>query len=248
MVATAITLLAGACGGSTPSAAPPPQTAAAPQVDASTAATIVAAALFEGKAPPAGMVRLDADPKCITEAGASQRASDQILLADGRRLQNVFVYIKSGLGRYTFPIPSEPVVLDQRQCRYAPRVFGIRAGQPLVIRNSDPLLHNVRADGRINQPFNIGQPQGGMSFTRVFTTSEVMVPITCDVHAWMRAFAGVMDDPFFGVTDASGRVSIAGVPPGTYTLEAWHETLGTATQQVTVGARESKDVSFTFTR
>ena len=247
MAAATFTLLLAACDGSAPPA-PPPSQAAAPQIDASAAATISAVAVFEGTPPPAAMVRLDADPKCVTEAGASARVSDEVQLDEGHHLQNVFVYLKDGLGRYTFPIPADPVVLDQRQCRYSPRVFGIRVGQPLVIRNSDPLLHNVRAGGQFNQPFNVGQPQGGMSFTRVFATSEVMVPIKCDVHAWMRASAGVVDHPFFGVTDGAGRVSIAGLPPGTYTVEAWHDTLGTTTQQVTVGAKETTDVTFTFTR
>lgn len=247
IVAVATALVAAACGSSTPAPPPQAQTTVVPKIDAASAATIRAAATFEGT-PPVGMVRLDADPKCVQQAGASQRTSDDVLVGDGHALQNVFVSIKDGLGRAAFPVPTDPVVLDQRQCRYVPRVFGIRAGQPLVIRNSDPLLHNVRADGQINQPFNVGQPQGGMTFTRVFTTSEVMVPIKCDVHAWMRAYAGVVDHPFFGVTDASGRASITGIPPGTYTVEAWHETLGTTTQQITMGAGESKDVTFTFSR
>jgi hypothetical protein len=234
-----------ACGGSTPTSAPAP---AGKAIDPSTTSTITATVSFDGDPPKPAMVRLDGDPKCVAENGSSERPSDDIMLGDGKSLQNVFVYVKDGLGDYAFPIPKEPVVLDQLKCRYTPRVLGIRTGQPLAIRNSDPLLHNVRADGKHNQPFNMGHPIQGTSFNRTFSTTEVMVPFRCDVHAWMRAWVGVLDHPFFGVSGANGRVTLAGLPPGTYTIEAWHETLGTKTQPITVGAKESKDVAFTFAR
>jgi plastocyanin len=194
------------------------------------------------------MIRLDGDSKCVAQNGVSERAAEELVLGEGQSLQNVFVYVKDGLGNYVFPVPKGPAVLDQQKCRYTPRVFGIRAGQALSVLNSDPLLHNVRADPTINQPFNMGQPLQGVSFTRTFATREVMVPFKCDVHAWMRAWVGVLDHPFFGVSDAAGRVSLSGLPPGTYTIDAWHETLGTKSQQVAVGAKETKDVAFTFTR
>jgi hypothetical protein len=235
-----------ACGGSTPAT-----TAVAPAgkaVDPSTVSTITATVTFDGDAPRPEMVRLDGDPKCVAENGSAERPSEDIMLGSGKSLQNVFVYVKNGLGDYAFPIPKEPVVLDQLKCRYTPRVLGIRTGQPLAIRNSDPLLHNVRADGKLNQPFNMGHPIQGTTFNRTFPTSEVMVPFRCDVHAWMHAWVGVLDHPFFGVSGANGRVTIAGLPPGTYTVEAWHEKLGSKTQQITLGAKDSKDVAFTFAR
>jgi hypothetical protein len=240
-----ILALTTACGGSTP-ASPAKPTGRA--VDPATVSTITATVTFDGEAPKPEMVRLDGDPKCVAENGASERPAEDIILGDGKSLQNVFVYVKDGLGDYAFPMPTEPVVLDQLKCRYTPRVLGIRAGQPLAIRNSDPLLHNVRADGKINQPFNMGHPIQGTTFNRTFATSEVMVPFRCDVHAWMHAWVGVLDHPFFGVTGPNGRVTLAGLPPGTYTVEAWHEKLGTKTQQITVAAKDSKDVAFTFTR
>jgi hypothetical protein len=129
-----------------------------------------------------------------------------------------------------------------------PRVLGVRVGQPLSIRNSDPLLHNVRASGTINQGFNLSTPLEGVSFTRTFATKEVMVPFKCDVHAWMTAYVGVLDHPYFGTTAPDGKVVLGNLPPGTYTIEAWHETLGAKTQQVTIAAKESKDVAFTFAR
>lgn len=243
----ALTLVIGtlACGGSTPA---PPPAAAGPVVDPATAATVTVTVAFEGAAPAPVMMRLDGDPKCVAEVGAGERVDESILLGNGQALQNVFVYVNDGLGGYTFPIPAEPVLLDQDKCRYTPRVLGVRVGQPLAIRNSDPLLHNVRADGKINQGFNMSTPLEGVSFNRTFATREVMVDFKCDVHAWMRAFVGVLEHPYFGTTGQDGRVVLANLPPGTYTIAAWHEQLGVKSQQVTVGAKEAKDVSVTFAR
>ena len=234
-----------ACGSDSSS---PPPPAAGPAVDPSTAGTVTAIVTFEGTPPAPAMMRLDGDPKCVTENGARDRADESLVVGQNQALQNVFVYVKDGLGAYGFPIPNEPVVLDQDKCRYVPRVLGVRAGQPLSIKNSDPLLHNVRANGTINQGFNLSTPLEGVSFQRTFATKEVMVPFKCDVHGWMTAFVGVLDHPYFGTTAGDGKVVLGNLPPGTYTIEAWHETLGTRTQQVTIASKESKDVAFTFAR
>ena len=117
----------------------------------------------------------------------------------------------------------------------------MQVGQQLVIRNSDPLLHNVRADGKINQPFDVGTPIQGMEVKKTFATREVMVPFKCHVHSWMKAYVGVLEHPYFAVTDGSGHFTIPKLPPGTYTIEIWHERFGTQTQQVTVGAKDAKD-------
>ena len=218
-----------------------------PAVDPAEAATITVTVRFEGTVPTAAMMRLDGDPKCVTEIGAGTRADESLVVQDGA-LQHAFVYIKDGIRGRAFPVPTEPVVLDQDKCRYTPRVLGVRVGQPLQIRNSDPLLHNVRSQAEINQPFNMSTPVEGMKFDHVFATREIMVPFKCDVHAWMTAFVGVVEHPYFATTAADGRVVLNNVPPGTYTIEAWHETLGTKSEQVAVAAKDSKDVSFTFAR
>jgi plastocyanin len=234
-----------ACGGNS---SPAPAAPAGPAVDPATAGTVTATVKFEGAAPAPQMQRLEGDPKCVAENGAPERADESLVVADNQTLQNVFVYVKDGLGAFGFPVPAEPVVLDQDKCRYTPRVLGVRVGQPLSIRNSDPLLHNVRANGQINQGFNMSTPLEGVSFQRTFATREVMVPFKCDVHAWMTAYVGVLDHPYFGTTAADGTVVLANLPAGTYTIEAWHEMLSTRTQQVTIAAKESKDVAFTFAR
>jgi len=240
----AVALAAAACGGSTP-----PAEAPAPSgIDPATAAMVTGRVRFDGPAPEREILRIDGDRNCVTLNGSSEQPGESILLGENNTLQNVFVYVKDGLGRQSFPVPSAPVVIDQQKCRYVPRVVGIRVGQPLEIRNGDPLLHNVRSASEINQPFNQGQPVQGMKFSHTFTTREVMMPIKCDVHAWMNAYVGALEHPYFAVTAEAGTFQLPDLPPGTYTIEAWHERLGVQTQQVTVGPRETKDVVFTFAR
>jgi plastocyanin len=209
--------------------------------------TLAGRVVLDGTPPPAEVIRLDGDPKCVSLAGGEERRTEYFVTGEDHTLQNVFVYVKEGLPARTYPVPAQPVVLDQQGCRYVPRVLGVQVGQQLMIRNSDPLLHNVRADSQINQPFDVGTPVQGMEINRTFTTREVMVPVKCNVHAWMNAYVGVLDHPFFAVTDASGRFSIPNLPPGTYTIETWHEQLGTREQQITVEATETTDLTIGYT-
>lgn len=231
---------AAACGGPAQPAAP----SSAPPATTDTA-VVSGKVTFTGTAPPAATIRLDGDKTCVELNQGNLRQVSEILPGDGNTLQNVFVYVKEGLNSRAYPPPAGPVVLDQKRCEYLPRVLGVQVGQVLEIRNSDPLLHNIRADAQINQGFNQGQPVP-MSSTKTFATKEVMVPIKCDVHGWMRAYIGVVDHPFFAVTGGDGAFALKNLPAGTYTVEAWHETLGTRSAQVTIGAGETKDVALTF--
>jgi hypothetical protein len=125
-------------------------------------------------------------------------------------------------------------------------VFGMRVNQPLTIINSDPTLHNIHALPKSNKEFNNGQPIQGMKMTHTWEAKEVMVPFKCDVHGWMNAYVGVLDHPYFSVTSKDGKFDLKTVPPGTYTIEAWHEKLGAMTQSVTLGPKETKEITFTF--
>jgi plastocyanin len=241
-IAVAAALLLAACS-NPPESAPTTNLAA---VDPATVGAVTGTIVVEGTVPPAEIIRLDADPKCVDLAAGEERRAESIVLGDDNALQNVFVYVKDGLPGRLYPIPSETVVLDQQKCRYVPRVLGIQVGQALTIRNSDPLLHNVRSEGAINEPFDIGTPVQGVEVKRTFVTREVMVPFKCNVHAWMNAYVGVLEHPFFAVSDGKGRFALQQLPPGTYTIEIWHERFGTQTQEVTVTAQETKDLTFTF--
>ena len=224
-----------------PRQAPP---ADARRVDPATASKIGGRVTVEGQLPANPVLKVGGDTVC-------ERAHKDGLVADtyvseNGGLGNVFVYVKSGLDKYYFEVPTGPVTLDQAGCIYKPHVFGVRVGQNVEFVNSDPTSHTVHAMPNANQEFNFSQPIQRQKDTRFFTAPEVMVRFKCDLHNWMSAYAGVLDHPYFAVTGPAGHFELKDVPAGTYTIEAWHEKLGTQTQTVTLGEKDSKDVSFTF--
>jgi plastocyanin len=248
-IALATTL---ACGGSqetsSTSAKPesPSATPAGQKVDSATAGDVKGVAMLDGAAPKNEAIKMNADPVCVKANTTPQAQETYMVSADGKNLGNVFVYVKDGLGNYAYDAPTGSVTIDQMGCRYHPHVFGIRVGQTLEIKNSDPTLHNIHALPMGNKEFNTGQPIQGMITKHTFDNKEVMVPFKCDVHGWMNAYVGVLDHPFFAVTDKDGKFSLKGLPPGTYTIEAWHEKGGRQTAMVTLGAKDTKEANFTF--
>jgi plastocyanin len=238
--------VAAACGGTSQQATPAAtaQPAAAP-VDAATAGSITGRVILDGAAPKNAPIKMDADPAC-TSAAPTPQTQETFMVGDGGALQNVFVYVKDGLGSRKFPVPTGAVTVDQQSCRYHPHVLGIMIGQPLEMVNSDATVHNIHSTSTANAEFNVGEPVQGMKMSHTFTAREIMVPLKCDVHPWMNAYVGVLDHPYFAVTGADGRFDLRTLPPGTYAIEAWHEKLGTATQSVTIGEKETKDITFTF--
>ncbi|PYQ77803.1 MAG: hypothetical protein DMG01_13650 [Acidobacteria bacterium] len=239
-----------ACGGgkeaSNTSAEPGGAASGGEKVDTATAGEVKGSVAVDGTVPKNDAIKMNADPVCVRENTTPQFQETYEVGSDGKALANVFVYVKDGLGNYSYDAPTDKPTIDQKNCRYHPHVFGMRVGQPLEIVNSDPTLHNIHALPKNNQEFNNGQPIQGMKMTHTFTAKEIMVPFKCDVHSWMNAYVGVLDHPYFAVSDKDGKFDLKTLPPGTYTIEAWHEKLGTATQQVTIGPKETKEITFTF--
>ena len=227
-------------GGGGDAAAP-----AAPAFDPATAGDVSGMVMLDGEMPAAEELTMNSDPVCAMNA-TNTMSSTFVVGANGH-LGNVFVYVKEGLEGQSFPAPTGMVTIDQQGCRYTPHVFGMRVGQTLEITNSDPTLHNIHASPTANDEFNMGQPIQGMRFERTFDSPEIMVPFRCDVHSWMNAYVGVLDHPYFATTAEDGLFDISTLPPGDYVLEAWHEQLGTQTQNVTVATGQTAEVSFTFT-
>lgn len=233
--ATATTATSAAAG--TPAAAP-----AAPV--SADAATLTGVVKLEAAAPKMPAIQMSADPYCQSQH--STPATDEEVVVDGQGdLANVFVYVKNISGN--FPAPSTHVMLDQKGCQYRPHVNAVMVGQPLDIRNDDATLHNVHAMPAVNAQFNEGQPVQGMVSTKKFDKPELTpFKVKCDVHGWMKSYMAVMPHPFYSVSQMNGTYTIANLPPGNYTIVAWHEKYGSQEQQVTVGAKESKQLNFTF--
>jgi plastocyanin len=249
-----ILCLSAACGGGgeqkdTDSAAAAPAAggaAAAPGGGGPTGSATVSGTIHFAGTPPANPTIDMTEEQACASKYTSPPVDSQYVVSNGG-LGNVFVYVKSGLpAGATYATPAEPVVVDQNGCEYRPRVFGVQVGQTIEIRNSDPLLHNIKAVPTANRGFNISQPTAGMKTTRTFNTAEVMVPLQCNVHGWMKAYVGVVAHPFFAVSSADGKFEIKNLPAGTYEIEAWHEKAGTQTMTVTVGDGETKTADFNF--
>ena len=208
------------------------------------AATVGGLVKFEGAPAKMAPVQMGADPFCQSQH-PTPAIDEEVTVGAGGELANVLVYVKNAPGNY--PAPSNAALLDQKGCKYIPHVSAVQVGQPVQIRNSDATLHNVHAMPAVNKQFNEGQPIQGMVATKKFDKPE-MTPfrIKCDVHGWMKSFMAVLPHPYHGVSQMNGSFTIANLPPGNYTLVAWHEKYGQQEQPVTVGAKEQKQVTFTF--
>ncbi|MBV9087285.1 MAG: carboxypeptidase regulatory-like domain-containing protein [Acidobacteriaceae bacterium] len=215
------------------------QVAATP-IDPNTAATVSGDVKFDGTAPKPQKIDMSQDPAC---KGTNETETVEV---DNGKLGNVFVYVKDGLGDRNFAPPKDAVTIDQNGCRYHPHVLGVMAGQPVTITNSDNTTHNIHPSPKDNREWNESQPPKGAPLSKEFARPEVLIPVKCNQHPWMKMFIGVSKSPFFAVTDKNGKYELKGLPPGTYTIAAVHEKLGEKDQQVTVGAKDSKTVDFTF--
>jgi len=213
------------------------------------AAEITGKVTLKGTPPPERKIEFDAT--CGKLHSKDTFTRHYVVAPDGG-LANVFVYLKAGPAGKTYTPPAETPLLDQVNCMYEPYVMGVMANQKFKIKNSDPLMHNVHATPKApgNKEFNIGQPVKDMVTEKSFPAREVLVRFKCDVHAWMFAYVGVMDHPYFAVTDKEGKFKLpTDLPAGTYTVVAYHlKTHGTTeglTQEVTVADGDKKEVNFT---
>ncbi|MCU1265126.1 MAG: hypothetical protein JWM21_1444 [Acidobacteria bacterium] len=214
--------------------------------------SISGAVAYEGTPPPAKKIDASADPVCAKNANLE---TEENVVKDGK-LANVFVYIKDGtladgtkITGLSFDVPSTEVPLDQNGCHYVPHVSGAQVGQKLKITNSDPTQHNIHFTPKNNDDWNQSQPNGAPPMTHEFKRAEVLVPVKCNQHPWMKAYVGVTKHPYFAITKADGTFEIKDVPPGKYTVVAWHEGPGNGTEktlQVTVPASGAAKADFSF--
>ena len=213
---------------------------AATPIDPATAASVSGTVKLDGAAPKPVKIDMAQDPAC---KGANMSEN---VVASGGDLANVFVYVKEGLGNRTFDVPKEPVTLDQSGCRYHPHVLGVMANQDVKIVNSDPTTHNIHPTPKDNREWNESQPPSTAPLNKNFAREEIMLPVKCNQHPWMKMYINVTKSPFYAVTGADGKFEIKGLPPGDYTLAFVHEKLGEQDQKVTLAAKDSKTVDETF--
>src|SRR5579884_1492158 len=199
--------------------------APATPIDPSTAATVEGTVKFAGTAPKPAKIDMSQDPAC---KGPN---TSEALVVDNGDVENVFVYVKDGLGDRTFDVPKDPVTINQQGCRYHPHVLGVMAGQPIKIDNRE---------------WNESQPPKSAPLDKSFAREEIMLPVKCNQHPWMKMYVNVVKSPFFAVTDKSGKYTIKGLPPGTYTLAFVQEKLGETDEKVTVGPKDTKTVDVTL--
>jgi len=194
--------------------------------------------------PPANKrIPMGADPNCLTINAGKKVLQEAVIVAPGGGLANVFVSLK---GSFANASGGAAAVIDQRGCTYHPRIQGTRVGQTLLVKNSDQTLHNIHSLSTKGNDFNAGQPQAGMVFKYQLKSEEVMLHVKCDVHPWMTGYIGVVNHPYYAVSDATGAFTIANVPAGTQTVQVWHEKYGLSTQTVDVKAGATTNVDFAF--
>jgi plastocyanin len=211
--------------------------------------SVVGTINFTGAAPASKPISMDADPFCAS-SNPNAKAED-VVVNDGK-LQNVFVYVKDGktsdgksIAGFAFDPPAPDATLDQHGCQYHPHVLGMTTTESFKVTNSDQTTHNVHPSPKSNQEWNQSQSAGQAPIVNKFTRPEI-IPVKCNQHPWMKAWIAVQRNPFFAVSGADGKFEIKGLPPGTYTIAAWHEKFGEKTQTVTVAAKESKTQDFSY--
>ena len=190
---------------------------------------------LKGPPPKRRKIAVDGDPKCAAMHATEPLLSDEVVADEKGRLQWALISIKEGLGERKFEAPKTPVVLEQKGCRFEPHVFGVMAGQEVLFRNHDELVHIIHVKPNRNREFGFSQQHVGEERTKVFANRET-IRVFCDVHSWMSAWAVVLDHPFHTVSAADGAYSLKGLPPGKYTVEVWHEKFKPVTQEVEVKA------------
>jgi plastocyanin len=211
---------------------------AATPADAGTA-SISGTVKLDGTAPKPQKIDMSQDPKC-----KGVNMSETYVVNNGD-VENAFVYVKDGLSG-TFEPPKEPLTIDQQGCKYHPHVLGVMVGQNIEVKNDDPTTHNIHPSPLNNREWNMTQPPGGPPIEKDFTREEIMLPVKCNIHPWMRMYINVVKNPFYAVTGPDGKYDIKGLPPGTYTIGFVQEKLGEKDQKVTVAANENKTVDQTF--
>jgi plastocyanin len=196
-----------------------------------------------GSDPAAKPINMAAEPDCA-KMYKTPPLRDELVAGSGGALENVVVYVSAGAPEES-AAPSQQVQMVQKGCRFAPHVIAVLAGQGVEMVNQDTTSHNIHPLATNNREWNKIQPPGSAPLEETFARPE-FIPVKCNIHPWMHSYIAVLKTSHFAVTGDNGAFNLGSLPPGKYTITAWHETLGTQTQEVTVTGSETVPVNFTF--
>jgi hypothetical protein len=207
-----------------------------------TSGTIAGKVTYTGTPPKMKPIDMAKEPYCQKLHNPPEMAQN-VVTGPGNSLEYVVVYISSG--EQPAPPPTNPIRYDQKGCMYMPHVLPLEAGQPLQIVSDDPLAHNIHPMPKVNPEWNKSQPPGAPPIDTKWDKPE-FITVKCNIHPWMHGYFAVLKTSHYAVTDNNGSFSLKGLPPGKYTVTAWHEQYGTQSQEVTVSGSETKTISFVF--
>jgi plastocyanin len=214
------------------------------------AADVIGIVTLKGTPPPEiEITPLEDDPTCGALHEEKPMTQFYVVGKNGE-LADAVVLLKKADGTdiagKSMGAGTSPAILDQKGCLYVPTILAVQTGQNIIVKNSDPCVHNVHCAPTIagNEEQNDVQMPGGADLTYTFPKQEMFLCFKCDVHPWMFAWVSVIDSPYFSLSGKDGKFVIKNVPPGKYTIVANHRKLGERTQKVEV---TDKDVTVNFT-
>ena len=210
-------------------------------VDVSGGGTLTGTVKYAGTPPAPEKFAVTKDTQVC---GDEKTRPDLVVGADGG-IANVMVIVKATKGK-KMEVPATPVPFNQKGCEYHPHVLAVPAGSTIEVLNPDGVLHNVHVMGKINPEANRAMPKFQKKVDWKVEKPEMPIEVKCDAHPWMHAYWFVMDQPYYAVTDASGKFSIADLPAGDYEVEVWHEKLGQKTEKVTIPSGGTATVDWSF--
>ncbi len=184
------------------------------------------------------------EPSCAKQYTAPPM-TENVVTGSGNTLEYVVVYISAGAPDES-SAPSTAVTFDQKGCHYTPHVLAFQVNQELKVTNSDQTSHNIHPLAKINREWNKSQPPGTPPISEKYDKPE-FISVKCNIHPWMHGWFAVVKTSHYAVSDGSGEFKLPNLPPGKYTLTAWHESYGTQTQEVTISGNETKSANFVFT-
>jgi hypothetical protein len=207
------------------------------------AGTVDGKVTYTGMPPKMKPIDMAKEPYCQKLHNPPEN-TQKVVTGAGDSLQYVVVYISAGEQPAAAP-PSTPVRFDQKGCMYLPHVLAMEVNQPLQIYTNDPVAHNIHPQPKLNSEWNKSQPPGAPPIDTKWDKAE-FIPVQCNIHPWMHGYFAVLKTSHYAITDDKGQFSLAGIPPGKYTITAWQEQYGTQSQDVTITGGETKSINFAF--